>query len=108
MQARVEDAERKVAGVTGEIIVAKTVAVSEYQSSAEFEQVCADNYDEGVPAFMYNDFHEHPEWDLSFLGEVAKEMIAEFNAPPETPLTDLPAEFVPPTDQPPKVSDRPP
>ena len=33
-------------------------------------------------------------------------MIAEFNAPPESPL-DLPAEFVPPADQSPKVADRP-
>ena len=54
MQARAEDAERKVAGVTGEIATAKTVAMSEYQSSAKFEQVCADNYDEGVRTFIYN------------------------------------------------------
>ena len=31
-----------------------------------------------------------------------------FNAPPETPLADLPAEFVPPADQSPEVVDRPP
>ena len=48
---------------------------------------------------MYNVWHEHPEWDLSFLGEAAREMIAEFNAPPVIPLTDPPAEFVPPADQ---------
>ena len=35
-------------------------------------------------------------------------MVAEFNMPPETPLTNLPAEFVPPTDQSPEVADRPP
>ena len=37
LQAQVEDAERKVAGVAGEIVIAKTVALSKYQSSAEFE-----------------------------------------------------------------------
>ena len=95
MQAQAEDVERKVAGVAGEIVAAKTVALFEYQSSAEFEQVCVDNYDEGVRAFMYNVWREHPEWDLSFLGEVAREMIAEFNAPLETPLNDPPTEFVP-------------
>ena len=35
-------------------------------------------------------------------------MVAEFNAPPETPLADPPAEFVPPTDQSPEVPDWPP
>ena len=44
---------------------------------------------------MYNVWCKHPEWDLLFLGEVAREMIAEFNAPPETPLNDPPAEFMP-------------
>ena len=66
---------------------------------AEFEQVCADNYDDGVRAFMYNVWREHPEWDLSFLGEAAREMIAEFNVPPETLFNDPPAEFVPPANQ---------
>ena len=50
-----------MAGVTGEIVAAKTVAVSEYQSSAEFEQVYANNYDEGVRTFIYNVWREHPE-----------------------------------------------
>ena len=35
-------------------------------------------------------------------------MVAEFNAPPETPLAEPPTEFVPPADQSPKVVDRPP
>ena len=35
-------------------------------------------------------------------------MVAEFNAPPDTPLADPPAEFVPPTDQSPEVADWPP
>ena len=35
-------------------------------------------------------------------------MVVEFNAPLETPLAKPLAEFVPPTDQSPKVADRPP
>ena len=108
LQAWVEDAERKMVEATEEVVVARTVALSEYQSSAEFEQVCGENYDEGVWAFMYNVWREHPEWDLSFLGEVAREMIAEFNAPLETPLNDPPMEFVPPIDQSPQVANQPP
>ena len=50
----------------------------------------------------------HFKWDLSFLEEAAKEMVVEFNAPPETPLADPPTEFVPPADQSTKVADRPP
>ena len=75
---------------------------------AEFEQVRVDNYNEGFRAFMYNVWREHPELDPSFLGEVAREMIAEFNALLETPLNNPPAEFVPPTDQSPQVADQPP
>ena len=39
LQAWAEDAERKLAGVPKEIVVAKTTALAEYQSSAEFQQV---------------------------------------------------------------------
>ena len=95
LQARAEDAERKAVKATEEVATTKIVAFSEYQSSAEFEQVCVDNYDEGVWAFMYNVWCEHPEWDLSFLREAAGVMIAEFNAPLETPLNDPSTEFVP-------------
>ena len=62
-----------MAETTGEVVVAIIVALSVHQSSAEFEQVYADNYDEGVQAYMYNVWHEHPEWDLQFLGEAVKE-----------------------------------
>ena len=54
--------------------------------------------------FLYNVWREHTDWDLAFLGETAKEMVVEFNVPPETPLEDPPAEFVPPTDQFPLVA----
>ena len=57
---------------------------------------------------MYNIWLEHPERDLSFLGEAAREMISEFNAPLETPLTDPPSEYVPLADQSLEVTDRPP
>ena len=97
-----------MAGVIGEIATAKTMVLSKYQSSAKFEQVCSDNYDVGVQAFMYNVWLEHPKWDLSFLGEAAREMIVEFNVPSETPLNDPPAEFVPPVDQSLEVIDQPP
>ena len=99
LQARADDTERKLAGVPEEIAAAKTVALAEYQSSAEFEQVREESFDNGVSAFIYNVWREHPEWDLSFLEEAAKEMVAEFNTPPETLLADPPAEFVPSADQ---------
>ena len=35
-------------------------------------------------------------------------MIAKFNVPPETPIIDPPAEFMPSADQSPEVADRPP
>ena len=35
-------------------------------------------------------------------------MVFEFNAPPETPLVEFPAEFVPPADESHEVADRPP
>ena len=35
-------------------------------------------------------------------------MVAEFNAPPKTPMAEPPVEFVPPADQSPEVADRPP
>ena len=57
---------------------------------------------------MYNVWREHLEWDLSFLGDAAREMIAEFNEPLETPLNDPPTEFVPPADPSHEVIDRPP
>ena len=108
LQAWAEVAKRKAAEATEDVVVAKTMALSEYQSLAEFKQVCGEYYNEGVRGFMYNIWLEHPEWDLSFLEEAAKEMVAEFNAPPETPLNDPPAEFMPPADQSPQVADQPP
>ena len=74
-----------MAGVPEEIAAARTAALAEYQSSAEFEQVRNENFDEGVCTFMYNVWCEHPEWDLSFLVKAAREMVAEFNTPPKTP-----------------------
>ena len=89
------------------MVATKAMALSEYQSSVEFEQVYGEHCDEGIWAFMYNVWHEHPEWDLSFLWNVAREMIAEFNAPQKTPLNDPPAEFVPLADQTLQVADQP-
>ena len=66
----------RVARVPREITAAKTVALSEYKSSAKFEQVCADNFDEGIRTFIYNIWREHPEWDLSFLEEATRDMRA--------------------------------
>ena len=98
LQAQVDDAKRKLARVPEEIAAARTAALAEYQSSAEFEQVQNENFDEGVCTFIYNVWHEHPAWNLSFLGEAAREMVVKFNAPPETPLIDLLVEFMPPAD----------
>ena len=39
LQARANDAEKKLVGVPEEIVAAKTAALAEYQSSAEFQQV---------------------------------------------------------------------
>ena len=63
------------------------------------------NFDDGVCTFIYNVWHDHPEWDLSFLREAAREMVAEFNALPETPIADPLAEFMPSADQSPEVAD---
>ena len=106
LQARVDHEERKLAGVLEEITATKTMALAEYQSSAEFEQVRNENFDEGVCKFIYNVWRKHPKWDLSFLGETAR--VAEFNPPLETLLVDPPAEFMPLVDQSPEVADRPP
>ena len=75
LQARADDAERKLAEVPEEIAAAKTAALAKYQSLAEFEQVQTENFEEGVHTFIYNVWREHLEWDLSFLGDAAKEMI---------------------------------
>ena len=108
LQARADDAEKKLTGVLEEIAAAKTAALAKYQSSTEFEQVRSENFDDDVRTFIYNVCREHPEWDLSFLGEAAREMVAEFNAPLETLLADHPVEFVHPADQSSEVTDRPP
>ena len=50
-----------MARVIGEIVATKTAALSEYNSSTEFEQVCTNNFDEGIHTFIYNVWHEHPE-----------------------------------------------
>ena len=50
-----------MAEVAEEVATTKAGALSEYQSSIEFKQVYGENYDEGVWAFMYNVWHEHPE-----------------------------------------------
>ena len=44
---------------------------------------------------------------MSFLGEAARKMIAKFNAS-ETPLADLPVEFMLPANHSPNVADQPP
>ena len=98
LHARADDAERRLVEVPKEIVAAKTTALAEYQSSAEFRQVQDEGFEDCVCTFIFNVWREHPEWDLSFLGEVAKEMISEFNAHPETPLEEPSAEFVPAPD----------
>ena len=95
LQTQADDVERKLAGVPEEIIAAKTVALAEYQSSAEFKQVREESFDDGVRMFIYNIWHKHLEWDLSLLGEATKEMVVELIVPLETHLADLSAEFVP-------------
>ena len=88
-----------MAEVPKEIAVAKTTALAEYQSLAEFKQVQSEGFDDGVCTFIFNVWREHREWDLSFLGAATKEAIFEFNAPLETHLEDPSVEFVPPADQ---------
>ena len=108
LQARADDVERKLVGVPEEIAAGKTAALVEYQSAAELKQVREESFDDGIQTFIYNVWLKHLEWDLSFLREAAREMVAEFNAPLETPLADPPTKFMPPVDQSPKVADRPP
>ena len=45
---------------------------------------------------------------MSFLGPAAREAIAEFNAPLETPLEEPTMEFVPSADQSPQAANCPP
>ena len=97
-----------MAKVPEEIVVAKTTALAKYQSSAEFRQVRDEGFEDGACTFIFNVWCDHPEWDRFFLGEAAREMISEFNAPPETPLEEPPAEFMPTADRSPDVADRPP
>ena len=97
-----------MAEVPREITSAKTTALAKYQSSTEFRQVQDEGFEDGVRTFIYNVWRKHPEWDLSFLGEAAREMVAKFNAPPKTPLEEPPAEFMPTADQFPQVADHPP
>ena len=54
LQAQAKAAERKATKAIDEVAGAKAVALFEYQSSVEFKQVCKENYDKGVSAFMYN------------------------------------------------------
>ena len=108
LHAWVDDAERRLAEVPREIAAAKTATLAEYQSSTEFRQVQDEGFEDGVCTFIYNVWCECLEWDLSFLGEAAREMVAEFNAPPETHLEEPPTEFVPAASQSPQVADRPP
>ena len=82
--------------------------MAEYQSSAEFRQVRDEGFEDGVHTFIFNVWCEHPEWDLSFLWEAARDMVAKFNAPLDTPLEEPPAEFMPIADQFPKVAAHPP
>ena len=100
LTTRAEGVERKLDEVPKEIAAAKTAALAEYESSAEFEQVQRDNFDDRVRILIFNVWRECPEWDLSFLGLAAREAVAEFNAPPETPLEEPPTEFMPVADQP--------
>ena len=88
LTAQTEGAKKKLAEVPKEIAVTKTAALAEYQSLAEFKQVQSEGFKDGVCTFIFNVCREHPEWDLSFLGVAAREMVAEFNAPPVTPLID--------------------
>ena len=43
-----------MARVPEEIVTARTGALSEYQPLTEFEQVRAENFDEGVRTFIHN------------------------------------------------------
>ena len=106
MQARADDAKRKLVRFPEEISAAKTVALAEYQYSAEFEQVWEEIFDDGIRTFIYNHLARASGMG-PFLGEAAREMVAVFSVPPETPLTNPPTEFVPLPDQSPEVADRP-
>ena len=45
LQARAKAVERKVVEAVEEVVAAKAMALSEYQSSVEFEQLCGEQYD---------------------------------------------------------------
>ena len=108
LTARAKDTERKLVEVPKEIDTAKSAALAKYQSSTEFGQVRSEGFEDGIRTFIYNIWRERPEWDLSFIGPMAKEVVVEFNAPPETPREEPPAEFMPLADQSPQAANNPP
>ena len=52
LHARVDDAEKRLAEVPREIVVAKTATLVEYQSSAKFRQVRDEGFEDGVRTFI--------------------------------------------------------
>ena len=75
LQAKAEATERKAMEAEEKVAMASSLTTFICQSSLEFHQVKKAQFDEGVRAFMYNVWREHPEWDLSFLGEAARDMM---------------------------------
>ena len=108
MHTRADDAERRLVEVPREIAATKTMTLAKYQSSVELSQVRDKGFEDSVRTFIYNVWREHPKWDLSFLGEAARKMVAEFNALSGTPLEDPLAKFVPAAGQSPQVTNCPP
>ena len=113
LQAKVDVVERRAMTIEEKTEMAEaeekaeTVAalvVSEYQSSAEMQQVKDTNFDEEVWSFLYNVVTERPEWDLSFLEEAAVQIIVEWNAP-TIPRDEPPADPTPLANHPDQVID---
>ena len=59
-------------------------AVSEYQSSAEMatlkKTIWDEAFEEAVESFAYTTTIQHPDWDLSYLGDHLAAQIAEWHA----------------------------
>ena len=73
---------------------AATKAVSEYQSSAEMatlKQTIRDEaFEEATESFVCTTVTQHPDWDLSYLGDHLAAQIAEWRA--ELPIEQPPTE----------------
>ena len=77
MQTQLNEAKEKAGTVTAK-------AVSEYQSLAEMaalkQTIRVEAFEEATESFAYTTTIQHPDWDLSYLGDHLAAQITEWRA----------------------------